>query len=566
MYLNSLAQRVFHNIYRGKRFPVERLRRFWTDELPRLLWEERKALYLSFAIFVLAFLIGVVSSMIDPDFARVILPDSYVDMTLENIRNGDPMKVYKESQPFGMTLGIAFNNLFVALRTALLGVLAGLGTVFSLLFNGIMVGAFQYMFIANGVFGESFLTIWIHGTLEIATIIVAGAAGLVAGSGLLLPGTYRRTQAFQISMRRSLQIFFGIAPMIILAAIFEGFLTRYTGTPALIRGAFIGVSLFFVIWYFVWLPWHKFRHSDSTATTGARELLPDNTELIHFGTVKSAGEILNDAFAVLVRYPKGMLRGMLVAVGLVALITYWYGHLDMSEAFPFSRSEFLLTIMDGAGALFRNDPVPWLFYGQVLIMCGLATTTMYTLYRQVPPEQHWEILPGRILTSAAGMILPVMGFILLFRLDPGFWGWFLAMFLYPLFGLWCAVLFFETSNPILAFTRSLQIMPWGQAVVLGILTVNLALLLYMFLDSMVWSMVVQLFSWMVPSGTGSLQTFNTLANIISGSAVAYFNFVIQMLCGSLLYFAGREMTDATSLREGIELIGTARQIRGLARE
>ena len=47
MYLNTLAQRVFHNIYRGKRFPAERLRRFWTDELPQLFWEERRALLLS---------------------------------------------------------------------------------------------------------------------------------------------------------------------------------------------------------------------------------------------------------------------------------------------------------------------------------------------------------------------------------------------------------------------------------------------------------------------------------------------------------------------------------------
>lgn len=187
LYLNSLAQKIFHNIYRGKGFRKERLVEFWTEDLPRVLWESRLALLLSFSVFVLAFGIGVVSSILNPHFARVVLGDSYVDMTLENIQNGDPMAVYKESRPLGMSVGIAANNLFVALRTAVFGVAASIGTLFMLLYNGIMVGAFQYFFIERGLFWQSFLTIWIHGTLEISAIIIAGGAGLVAGSGLLFP-------------------------------------------------------------------------------------------------------------------------------------------------------------------------------------------------------------------------------------------------------------------------------------------------------------------------------------------------------------------------------------------
>ena len=249
VFLNILAQRVFHNIYKGKRFPVERLRLFWTETLPKTMWETRRALLLSFSVFALAFTIGVLSSIINPEFARVILGDGYVDMTIENIEKGDPMAVYKESAPLGMTVGIAANNLFVAFRTAIFGVIASIGTLLIMLYNGIMIGAFQYFFIQKGLFWESFLTVWIHGTLEISAIIIAGAAGLVAGSGLLFPGTYRRVQAFQISMRQGLVIFLGIVPIIVLAAIFEGFLTRYTETPDFIRGLFIATSLFFVIWY-----------------------------------------------------------------------------------------------------------------------------------------------------------------------------------------------------------------------------------------------------------------------------------------------------------------------------
>ena len=93
-----------------------------------------------------------------------------------------------------------------------------------MLSNGIMVGAFQYFFYDQGLLRESFLTIWTHGTLEIAAIIIAGAAGMTMGKGLIFPGTLSRLQAFQISARRGLKIMIGIAPIIILAGFIEGYL------------------------------------------------------------------------------------------------------------------------------------------------------------------------------------------------------------------------------------------------------------------------------------------------------------------------------------------------------
>lgn len=59
-------------------------------------------------------LVGVLSSAMDEEFARVILGDSYIEMTKENIASGDPMAVYKQKGALGMSLGIAGNNLFVA--------------------------------------------------------------------------------------------------------------------------------------------------------------------------------------------------------------------------------------------------------------------------------------------------------------------------------------------------------------------------------------------------------------------------------------------------------------------
>jgi len=81
-----------------------------------------------------------------------------------------------------------------------MGAIYAIGTVFILIKNGIMVGAFQFFFYEQGVFLESFLTIWIHGTLEISAIVIAAAAGLTMGKGLVFPGTLTRMQAFQMTL------------------------------------------------------------------------------------------------------------------------------------------------------------------------------------------------------------------------------------------------------------------------------------------------------------------------------------------------------------------------------
>ncbi|MEZ4983506.1 MAG: stage II sporulation protein M [Saprospiraceae bacterium] len=202
VYLNGLAQQVFLKLYRSKRHTGSKVLTFWTDQLPREVYDARNAFRLAFFVFLLCFGIGMLSCAMEPEFAEVILGDSYVEMTRANIESGDPMAVYKQKGRFDMFLGITFNNLYVAFLAFTLGVFFGVGSLVILISNAIMVGCFQYFFIQQGLFWESFLTIWIHGTLEISAIVIASAAGITMGQGPAFPGTYTRMQAFQRSARR----------------------------------------------------------------------------------------------------------------------------------------------------------------------------------------------------------------------------------------------------------------------------------------------------------------------------------------------------------------------------
>ena len=230
-YLNSIAERVHQEIYKNKKEKSRRIITFWKYELPFIFKNSHKQLLYAFLIFLIAMLIGIVSAAYDDTFVRLILGDSYVNMTLENIDKGDPLAVYKSMNQIDMFFGITINNIRVAFICFVLGILFSFGTGVMLLYNGIMLGAFQYFFYAKGLLLQSVLVIWIHGTLEISAIIIAGCAGLVMGNSILFPGTYSRGTSFINGAKQGVKIVIGLVPVFIVAGFLESFVTRYSQMP-----------------------------------------------------------------------------------------------------------------------------------------------------------------------------------------------------------------------------------------------------------------------------------------------------------------------------------------------
>lgn len=261
-YLNSLTAKVHQSIYKSKKEKKERFLQFWKYEVPLLFYKHRMKIIISFSIFFIAMLIGIVSSAGDSGFVRLIMGDSYVNMTLENIDKGDPLAVYKQMNGVDMFLGITFNNIRVSFYAFMLGLLISFGTAWILISNGIMLGAFQYFFHIHDLLFESILVIWIHGTLEISSIIIAGAAGLVLGNSILFPGTYSRIQSFRIGSKEGLKMVVSLVPIFIVAGFLESFVTRHTSMPVFLSLTIIIVSLTFVIWYFLIYPVKVFNKSE----------------------------------------------------------------------------------------------------------------------------------------------------------------------------------------------------------------------------------------------------------------------------------------------------------------
>lgn len=228
------------------------------------MWNARRELRLSFIIFLCSALVGMVSQLIDPEFSRLILGDRYVEMTIDNIEKGEPMAVYDGSPEGFMFIGITVNNIYVSFVAFVMGLLTSFGTGFVLFQNGVMLGAFQTFFAQYGLLGQSALAIWLHGTLEISAIVVAGAAGLAMGNGWLFPGTYSRLYAFRRGAKRGLKIVIGTIPLFVMAGFIESFFTRHTGWPTGLRLTIILLSLAFIIYYYILLPYLRHHGTNDT--------------------------------------------------------------------------------------------------------------------------------------------------------------------------------------------------------------------------------------------------------------------------------------------------------------
>lgn len=254
LYLNSLASQAHQKIYGNKKESGNRILDFWKKDFPLFFADHQHTLFYSFAIFMVAIAIGAISTVYDESFTRLILGDRYVNMTLENIREGNPTGVYQSDGALGMALRITKNNIQVGMLCFAAGLLTSIASGYILFKNGIMVGAFFAMFSNQDVAMDAWAVIMLHGTIELSVIVVCGAAGMVMGNAILFPGTYSRRVSFIKGAKKGLKILISTIPLFIIAGFIEGFVTRYAFMPGIIKYSILLLSAALIIGYYIVLP------------------------------------------------------------------------------------------------------------------------------------------------------------------------------------------------------------------------------------------------------------------------------------------------------------------------
>ncbi|OVE59214.1 stage II sporulation protein M [Chryseobacterium mucoviscidosis] len=255
VYLNHLSAQIFQKIYKTKRVEENRFLHFFKTEVPLLMYQYRRYLGYAFLFFTLFTLIGLLSGIYDKDFAKVILGEEYVNQTIENIKAGNAVGVYQSGSTWGSTIGIIFNNIKVGARLYIYGIAGGVGTLWALLNNSVMLGSFQYFFYDYGALKDSARGIWLHGVFEIFAMVVEAMCGLILGASILFPKTLSRFNSFKSGFKDSFKIFLSTVPFTICAGIIEGYVTRHAlKMPLILNLIIIFGSLAIIGFYYCIYP------------------------------------------------------------------------------------------------------------------------------------------------------------------------------------------------------------------------------------------------------------------------------------------------------------------------
>ncbi|WP_137819857.1 stage II sporulation protein M [Pseudomonas sp. 2FG] len=253
--LQLLAMRGHQQFYRHRSHLGAQLIGFVLGGFPRLVRAEwRSVLVASLLFFGSLIGMGLLVYLFPELVYSVIAPDQVASM--EAMYDPDSTRIgrfgERDSGDDWMMFGFyILNNIGIAFQTFASGLLFGLGSLFFLLFNGLMIGAVAGHLTEIG-YNQTFWSFVIgHGAFELTGIALSGAAGLKLGWALLAPGRLTRTEALRVAAGRSVQLVAGVILFLLIAAFIEAYWSSMTYTTPQIK-YLVGAGLWLlVLVYFV---------------------------------------------------------------------------------------------------------------------------------------------------------------------------------------------------------------------------------------------------------------------------------------------------------------------------
>jgi uncharacterized membrane protein SpoIIM required for sporulation len=231
-YLNSLVIRAHGRIYRAESAEGRRrIRQFFLFDLPRTFRRTWRYTALAAAFFWVFFAAGFVGTMHDADFSE--LTGVTAEWRAENTDAGERWWLEANKANQVAAAGIATNNIMVTFYAFAYGALLGVGSLYIMAYNGAQVGAVLALTQRAG-YGHELLTFMVgHGIVELSCIFLAGGAGLMLGSAILMPGDLSRFDALRIRAREAIILVIACVPLLAVAGTIEGFISPAPIKPAI---------------------------------------------------------------------------------------------------------------------------------------------------------------------------------------------------------------------------------------------------------------------------------------------------------------------------------------------
>jgi len=214
---------------------------FLVADFPLLVRSQARSMWVALAMFALPALACFVLVQVYPDLIHMLMDNRQI-AAMERMYDPAAERLGRDSGTDWMMFGhYILNNISIALRTFASGLLAGLGTLLVLLFNGVTIGAVAGHLQHIGHGGPFWRFVAGHGAFELTAIVIAGGAGLQLGMKLLAPGRRSRLDALVDGGRIGARLCLGVAFMLLVAAFIEAFWSSIAEVPAWTKFGVAGV-------------------------------------------------------------------------------------------------------------------------------------------------------------------------------------------------------------------------------------------------------------------------------------------------------------------------------------
>lgn len=220
-YLNQLLGRAHNLIYMGHKQKISGLVRFYTETFPQVFRETFWQTFLAFLIFTVTGIATWAVTIHDPAFAhRMLGPEMMATIEKREMWTKSIVTV----KPLAAS-GIMTNNLAVCFTTFAMGITAGIGTIYMMFTNGLLIGVIGAATWQAGMALQLWSFVAGHGALELPAIFISGGAGLEIARGMLFPGLLPRRESLALAGGRAARLMIGIIPMLVVAGVIEGFVS-----------------------------------------------------------------------------------------------------------------------------------------------------------------------------------------------------------------------------------------------------------------------------------------------------------------------------------------------------
>lgn len=221
--LSTLYTAFHQSIYRQPTFFLRDLARLIRIDIPRATREIRWHIVAVTTIFILSGLTGWILVQTFPELAALFASEQMIDMVGKgSLWTDDLINVVPSSV---LSVEIFSNNITVSLFACCLGVLFGLGTIYIISLNGLMLGGIFAFTNQHQLAGRLFEFIVAHGVVELSVICLSGAVGASIGEALARPGLLTRRAAFEIAAKRGMKLMTVCVVFLIGAGIIEGYVS-----------------------------------------------------------------------------------------------------------------------------------------------------------------------------------------------------------------------------------------------------------------------------------------------------------------------------------------------------